>query len=176
MGENSKFPKSWFFKTSILKFAVCPLNIHNFKFKWSMSLDRLKINQRSCYDLPNSAFLRLTFCGKSASKSWIQDIILKTYTHASTISACFHISIEWICKKCQTACPLCLEPQMPKILAKPTAQLACKSGPLLTCQRNAYSGGPIVVRGCPLVTFVTPNLTKCCIAVLHIVLILFPIP
>ena len=34
MGESSK---SWTFKTPILKHAVCPLNIHNFKFKWSFA-------------------------------------------------------------------------------------------------------------------------------------------
>ena len=35
MGESSKFPKYWTFETPFLKFAACPLNIHNFKFKWS---------------------------------------------------------------------------------------------------------------------------------------------
>ena len=53
--ESSKFPKSWTFETPILKPAVCPLNILNFKFKWLIAL-RLKINQRSYYDLSNSAF------------------------------------------------------------------------------------------------------------------------
>ena len=38
MGESSKFPKSWTFGTLILKLAVCPLNIHTFKFKWSIVL------------------------------------------------------------------------------------------------------------------------------------------
>ena len=33
-----KFPKSWTFEISILKHAVCPLNIHNFKIKWSIVL------------------------------------------------------------------------------------------------------------------------------------------
>ena len=42
--------------TPILKLAVCPLNIHNFKFNGQMFLDRLKINQRSYYGLLNSAF------------------------------------------------------------------------------------------------------------------------
>ena len=36
MGESSKFPKSKTFETPIFKFAVCPLNIYNFKFKWSI--------------------------------------------------------------------------------------------------------------------------------------------
>ena len=51
MGESSKFPKSRTFETQFLKFVVCPLNIHNFKFKWSNVLlkDRLIINQRSHY-------------------------------------------------------------------------------------------------------------------------------
>ena len=38
MGESSKFPKSLTFETPILKLAVCPLNITNFKFKWSIVL------------------------------------------------------------------------------------------------------------------------------------------
>ena len=36
MGESSKLPKSWTFETPILKLAVCLLNIHNIKFKWSI--------------------------------------------------------------------------------------------------------------------------------------------
>ena len=36
MGESSKFQKSLTFETPILKLAVCPLNIHNLKFKWSI--------------------------------------------------------------------------------------------------------------------------------------------
>ena len=35
MGDSSKFPKSWTFETPVLKLAVCPLNIHNLKFKRS---------------------------------------------------------------------------------------------------------------------------------------------
>ena len=38
MGESSKFPKSRNFEISILKNAVCQLNIYNFKFKWSVVL------------------------------------------------------------------------------------------------------------------------------------------
>ena len=38
MGENSKFPKSCTFDTPVLKLAVCPLNIHNLKLKWSNDL------------------------------------------------------------------------------------------------------------------------------------------
>ena len=43
ISESYKFPRSWF-----LKFAVCSLYIHNFKFKWltQMPFDGLKINQR----------------------------------------------------------------------------------------------------------------------------------
>ena len=36
MGESSKFQKSRTLVTLILKLAVCPLNIHNLKFKWSI--------------------------------------------------------------------------------------------------------------------------------------------
>ena len=56
MGERSKFPKSSTFETPFLKFAVCPLYSHSFKFNGQMSFDRLKINQRSYYGLLNSAF------------------------------------------------------------------------------------------------------------------------
>ena len=35
-GESSKFSKSWTFETQILKLAVCLLNIHNLKIKWSI--------------------------------------------------------------------------------------------------------------------------------------------
>ena len=35
--ESSKFPKS-----SELKLAVCPLNIHKFKFKWSIAFRQTK--------------------------------------------------------------------------------------------------------------------------------------
>ena len=45
MGESSKFPKFRTFKTPILKLAVCPLNIHNFKFKWSIVLGQTENNQ-----------------------------------------------------------------------------------------------------------------------------------
>ena len=53
---GSKFPKSWTFETSILKLAVCPLNIHNFNFTGHLSLDKLYINRKTHYILPNSAF------------------------------------------------------------------------------------------------------------------------
>ena len=57
IGETSKLPKSWFFETSILKLAaVCPLNIHNFNFNGHLSLDRLYINRKTYFNLPNSAF------------------------------------------------------------------------------------------------------------------------
>ena len=36
MGESSNFQNPEFSKLPILKLAVCPLNIHNFKFKWSI--------------------------------------------------------------------------------------------------------------------------------------------
>ena len=46
--QNPDFSKTWvkvqnfqnpvLSKTPILKLAVCPLNIHNFKFKWSIVL------------------------------------------------------------------------------------------------------------------------------------------
>ena len=66
MGESSKFLKSWTFKTAILKLPVCPLNIHNFKFKWSNVLRPIKTKSEKLLWSPS-------FCGKSASKSWIQE-------------------------------------------------------------------------------------------------------
>ena len=53
IGESSNFFKSWTVETHILKIEVCLLYIHSFKFK--LSLDRLKINQRR-YNLPYSGF------------------------------------------------------------------------------------------------------------------------
>ena len=38
MGESSKLPESWTFKTPFLKFEVYPLSIHNLKLKWSIVL------------------------------------------------------------------------------------------------------------------------------------------
>ena len=54
MGESAKFLESRTFETQILKLAVCPLNIHDFKSKINghMSLD----NQKSYYGVPSSAF------------------------------------------------------------------------------------------------------------------------
>ena len=56
MGESWKFQKSFNFEIQILKHALCLQRIHNFKFKWSLPLDELKIHQRSYQNLPNSAF------------------------------------------------------------------------------------------------------------------------
>ena len=56
MGESSNFPKSWTFETPVLKLAVCPLNIYNFKLNDQLSLDRPNMNQRTYYNLSNSAF------------------------------------------------------------------------------------------------------------------------
>ena len=58
MGESSKFPKSLIFETPNFKLAVCTLNIHNFKFKWSIVLRQTenKSEKLSYYILPNSAF------------------------------------------------------------------------------------------------------------------------
>ena len=56
MGESFKFPKSWSFEIQVLKLVVCQQIINNFKLNGQMSLDRLKINHRSYYDLLNSAF------------------------------------------------------------------------------------------------------------------------
>ena len=41
MGESSKFPKSWT-QNSNLKTCGMPLNIHNFKFKWSTVFRQIK--------------------------------------------------------------------------------------------------------------------------------------
>ena len=56
MGESSKRPKSWTFEISILKLAVCLLNIHNFKIKWSIVLRRTENKSEKLIQPPNSAF------------------------------------------------------------------------------------------------------------------------
>ena len=56
MGESSKFPKSWTFESQILKLAVC-LQISTIScLNGQLSLDKLKLNQRSHKNLPNSRF------------------------------------------------------------------------------------------------------------------------
>ena len=47
MDESSKFPKSWTFETPILKLAVCPLNIHNFKIIWSVAFRQTVYKQEN---------------------------------------------------------------------------------------------------------------------------------
>ena len=57
LGWKFKISKILNFWNSNLKTWSCPLNIHNFKFKWPNVVRQTDyINQRSCYDLPNSAF------------------------------------------------------------------------------------------------------------------------
>ena len=56
MGESSTFSKSRTFEIQILKLVVCLQIINNFKLNGQLSLDELKINQRSYNNLPNSAF------------------------------------------------------------------------------------------------------------------------
>ena len=56
MGESSKFEKSWTFELQSLFLQYA----HQIFTIWSLygqlSLDRPNINQRTCYNLPNSAF------------------------------------------------------------------------------------------------------------------------
>ena len=67
IGESSKFPKSWTCssKNKNLKLAVCLQNIKTSKYNGQLPLDKLKLNQKSYYNLQN--FL----------------IILKTFTHVN---------------------------------------------------------------------------------------------
>ena len=51
MGESSKFPKSWTFEISIVKLAVWPLNIHNFKIKWSIGLGQTENKSEKRYSI-----------------------------------------------------------------------------------------------------------------------------
>ena len=55
------------FEIQVLKLAVFLQINNNFKLNSQLSLDEMKINQRNYNNLPNSAFFRLTFYGKSAS-------------------------------------------------------------------------------------------------------------
>ena len=73
MGKSSK---SWTFKTLILKLAVCPLNIHSSKFKYSdLKLIRQDIKISLIHDF------EADFPQKVSLKIMNSGIILKTFTH-----------------------------------------------------------------------------------------------
>ena len=56
MGESSKFPKSWIFENRILRHAVCLQIWIISSLNGQLSLDKMKLNQRSHKNLPNSWF------------------------------------------------------------------------------------------------------------------------
>ena len=56
MGESPKFPKWRTLALQIFKLAGCLQILIISCFNGQMCLDNLKINQRSYYNLPNSAF------------------------------------------------------------------------------------------------------------------------
>ena len=65
MVESSKFKKSWTFENQILKIAM-PINIINFKFKWSIVFRYTEIKSKKPQE---SAYIQ----DFEASKSWIQE-------------------------------------------------------------------------------------------------------
>ena len=69
MGESSKFPKSLTLENQDLELAVCLQIIKDSKFNGQIPLDKLKINQKKLLSHVEFSILRLTFYGKSASKS-----------------------------------------------------------------------------------------------------------
>ena len=85
MAERSKLPKSWIMEGQILKLRLFLQNINNFKFKWWLSLDNLKIKQRSFYNLSNSE-LKIQVQEKSWKLS-LTDILFVKY-HACQPYAC----------------------------------------------------------------------------------------
>ena len=82
MGESSKFPKSWTLEVQNLKLALC---LQNSKKKSSltgqMHFKKLKINQRSYNNLPNSVFWGWLSIWKVSLKILNSGLILKTITH-----------------------------------------------------------------------------------------------
>ena len=73
MVKYSKFLNSWTLKNQNFKLAVCLQNIINAKLNGQIPLDKLKLNQKKLSLSAEFSILRLTFYGKSASKSWIQE-------------------------------------------------------------------------------------------------------
>ena len=56
-GWKFKIYKNPDFRNSILKLAICPLNIYNFKFKWSIVFGQTEISlKKNYYNFPNSIF------------------------------------------------------------------------------------------------------------------------
>ena len=80
MGESSKCPKSRNFQTSNLKLAVCPLNIHNFKVKWSIDF-----RQTVPIKISIIQHFEADFLWKVSLKILNSGIILITFTHALTV-------------------------------------------------------------------------------------------
>ena len=56
MCESSKFPKSETLENQNLKLAVCLQNIESSMFNGQIPLDKQELNQKSYYNLQNSAF------------------------------------------------------------------------------------------------------------------------
>ena len=73
MGESSKFQKSWTLENQLSKLALCLTNINNFQFKWSIVTRESKNKWEMLLESAKFSILRLTFYGKTAPKSWIQE-------------------------------------------------------------------------------------------------------
>ena len=82
MRESSNIPKSLPFKTPILKLAVCPQIIHNFKFKWSIVLRQTEYKSENPTTSSIIQYFEADFLWKVSLKIMNSGIILKTFTHA----------------------------------------------------------------------------------------------
>ena len=107
MGEISKFLKSWTLENQNLKLAVWLQNVRNSKIDEQTPFDKLELNQKSyCYlqnsgfwgwlSIPEFSIFRLTFYGKSASKSWYQELSWKLSPMCVGLSLNYRSWIHWI--------------------------------------------------------------------------------
>ena len=94
MGESSKFPKSWTFKTPILKLAIGPLNIHNFKFKWPLVCETENKSEKAIIISLIQDF-EADFLWKVSLKILNSGIILKTCTTVM-VNYSLHYSLQTI--------------------------------------------------------------------------------
>ena len=73
MGESSKFPKSWTFETPDFKTCSMPIKYLQFQVKWTIVFRQTEYESENLLQSLQLSIFRLTFYGKSASRSWIQE-------------------------------------------------------------------------------------------------------
>ena len=86
MGESSIFPKSITSKIEILKLTIRPPNTDYFKFEWSTVLKHTESNQGSCHIICLVQDPEADFLWKVRLKILNSGIILKTFTHVSSVA------------------------------------------------------------------------------------------